>query len=85
MTTPMLNPDVLSFLKARVAQIVQGDEAAIAVDAPLVDLGLQSIDAVLLCGEIEDQFAIELSPAAIFEHNTLESFAAEVSRILAAR
>jgi hypothetical protein len=43
-----------------------------------VDGGLQSIDAVLLCGEVEDAFQMELDPALIFDHKDVGSFAAAV-------
>lgn len=78
-------PDIYNFLSERLARLTRQDVAAIRPDAVLVDLGLQSIDAVLLSGEVEDRFEIELDPATIFEHETLESFAAEISRRLSAR
>lgn len=84
MTAPN-DPDIYDFLSERLARFTRQDVAAIRPDAVLVDLGLQSIDAVLLSGEVEDRFEIELDPATIFEHETLESFAAEISRRLSAR
>ena len=47
-------------------------------DSALVDLGLQSIDAVIVCGEVEDEFGIEIDPSEIFEHDTLGTFADEI-------
>ena len=75
---------VVAFLQTHIARFTRQEPEAIDENAVLIDLGLQSIDAVLLCGEVEDHFRIELDPATIFEHETLLSFAAEVTRRLAA-
>lgn len=82
MTTNDPEHEVFSFLAARLAQLTEQDQAAITADSVLIDLGLQSIDAVLLCGEIEDRFQIELDPATIFEHETLGSFSTEIRQRL---
>lgn len=78
------DPAVRSFLIAAIARFTRQPAETIAPDAVLVDLGLQSIDAVLLSGEVEDHFGIEMDPATIFEHETLDSFAGEISRKLPA-
>jgi hypothetical protein len=33
---------------------------------------------VLLCGDVEDRFGVDVDPAAIFEHETLGAFARSV-------
>jgi acyl carrier protein len=83
-TTASVQDEVLAFLIKRLAHTTKLDEAAINGNTVFVDMGLQSIDAVLLCGEVEDHFAIELDPATIFEHETVGSFA-EVVRQTRAR
>ncbi|WP_262690564.1 acyl carrier protein [Kordiimonas aestuarii] len=50
-----------------------------------IKLGLESIDAVLVSGEVEDEFGVELSPSAIFDHETLGGFTAEVVRLMEAQ
>tara|TARA_R110002049_G_scaffold18219_9_gene69964 strand:- start:1261 stop:1512 length:252 start_codon:yes stop_codon:yes gene_type:complete len=67
--------ELLEFLRTQIAQRTQLAQGDIQADAPLGDLGLQSIDAVLMCGDVEDRFGIEMDPAAVFEHDTLNSFA----------
>ena len=80
----MPNTDILDFLKSRIAHYTKTDPAQIATDAVLGDLGLQSIDAAIVTGEVEDHFDIEVDPALIFEHETLESFANALSAKLPA-
>ena len=71
---------IQNFLVATIARFTKQPADRIPHDAVLIDLGLQSIDAVILSGEVEDQFSIELDPSTIFEHDTLDSFAAEILR-----
>jgi acyl carrier protein len=80
MPAPNLDAEVMTFLTTKIAAVTKQDVAAIKLEANLIDLGLQSIDAVILSGDIEDEFTIELDPATIFEHDTLQSFALEISR-----
>jgi acyl carrier protein len=87
MTDPTATSDAAAarvepFLIGAIARFTRQPVEAIASDSVLVDLGLQSIDAVLLSGEVEDHFGIELDPSTVFEHDTLDSFAREIARRL---
>lgn len=81
----MSNTTVTDFLRAQIAKRTNLTLAEVTETSIMVDLGLESIDAVLLCGDTEDQFEIEIDPAMIFEHDTLGSFAREVSALAAAK
>lgn len=83
MTAPQPAPEVVAFLTDGIARFTKQEAAGIGPESVLVDLGLQSIDAVLLSGEVEDHFGVELDPATIFEHETLGSFAADITGRLA--
>lgn len=65
---------LLEFLREQIAQRTDAPTESIRADSLLVELGLQSIDAVLVCGEIEEEFDVEVDPEAIFEHDTLGAF-----------
>ena len=69
---------VTQFLRERIAARTSTPLEEIHTSSVLADLALQSIDAVLICGEVEDKFGIELDPTAIFQHKTIGGFAAEV-------
>ena len=45
-------------------------------DAPFSKYGLQSIDAVILAMEIEEQVGVELPPTLLWEYNTVNECAA---------
>ena len=63
------------WLKERVA--AYGDLSAADIDsnAQLADLGLDSVYALTLCGDIEDTFNIEMDPSVIWDHDTIRSLA----------
>jgi acyl carrier protein len=63
------------WLRERVA--AYGDVSAedIDVDAQLTDLGLDSVYALTLCGDIEDTFNIDMDPSVIWDHETIRALA----------
>ncbi|TDL88997.1 acyl carrier protein [Meridianimarinicoccus aquatilis] len=69
---------LFSFLREQIAQRTRSAPETISEDMTLSDIGLQSIDAVLVCGEVEDRFNVEIDPAEIFEHDSLREFAQSV-------
>ncbi|MBT9373343.1 acyl carrier protein [Rhizobium sp. CSW-27] len=76
--------ELVTFLIRRLAALTRQNETEIGLETSLLDIGLQSIDAVLLCGEVEDAFQVEIDPALIFDHDTLGSFALAVKELMAA-
>src|ERR1700722_13104361 len=51
-------------------------KGAMDPDAPLSKYGLQSIDAVILAIEIEEEVGVELPPTLLWEYNTANECAA---------
>lgn len=72
MTTNPSRANVESFLRERIMDRTGVEEANLTPTTVLLEIGLQSIDAVLICGEVEDQFEIELDPSIMFEFKTLK-------------
>ena len=50
-------------------------------DAPLSKYGLQSIDAVILAMEIEEEVGVELPPTLSWEYNTLNECTAYLTAL----
>ena len=71
----LIDSELFQFLRAQVVKRSRIPAESVTPDAALTDLGLQSIDAVLLCGEVESKFDIEIDPIEIFEHETVGGFA----------
>jgi acyl carrier protein len=72
--------EVADFLRARISRRTRVPEAEIVEATVLVDVGLESVDAVLICGEIEDAFQVEVEPSVMFEH---ESFGGVLGAVMA--
>jgi acyl carrier protein len=82
MTASTLRDDVESYVRQKISlrTKVPGDE--ITPDTVLLNIGLQSIDAVLICGEVEDRFEVELDPTMMFKFRTLEELITEVLKVI---
>ncbi|MFF0543652.1 acyl carrier protein [Nocardia thailandica] len=72
-TTP---PAIRDWLVDRVADYT--DRAPHQVDpaVPLAELGMDSVSAVSLCGEIEDRWCLDVDPTLVFDHPTIDAIAA---------
>lgn len=57
----------------------QVDADAITLDAPLSELGLDSIYVMTLSGDIEDTYGIDVDPTLFAEVDTLGEVARELS------
>ena len=77
MTKPTVE-DVTAFLRTHVSKRTKVPPEQILGSTVLVDFGLESIDAVLISGHIEDEFQIEVEPSLMFEFQTLDEVAAAV-------
>lgn len=74
MTDTDLRASVMEFVRTQISRHVKLPAERIEPGSDLIGLGLQSIDAVIMCGEVEDRFRVELDPSTIFEHDTVGSF-----------
>jgi acyl carrier protein len=72
-----------NWLRERVA--AYGDVSAddVDTDARLTDLGLDSVYALTLCGDIEDTFNVDMDPAVIWDHDTIRSLADALAAMFA--
>lgn len=77
MTKPTL-AEVTAFLRDHVSKRTKVPAEQILGSTVLVDFGLESIDAVLISGHIEDEFHIEVEPSLMFEFHTLDEVAGAV-------
>lgn len=75
-------PSVIDFLRERIRCRLGTLEDGIDDEKDLAELGLKSIDVVLISGELEDQFQIEVDPIMMFEHHTIHAVASHVVRLI---
>ncbi|HEX8062151.1 MAG TPA: acyl carrier protein [Allosphingosinicella sp.] len=76
--------DIAAFVTAQLLQRVEGLHS-IDPDTDLMELGVRSIDAVLVSGEIEDHYGVEVDPVLLFEYRTVNRVAGWVAESLSAR
>lgn len=57
---------------------VAGD--GFTVDTPLAELGLDSVYALTLCGDIEDEYQLEVDPTIVWDHPTIRELAEGISQ-----
>ncbi|MDD2708609.1 MAG: SDR family NAD(P)-dependent oxidoreductase [Verrucomicrobiae bacterium] len=70
-------PDVrlMADLKQMVAKVLRLDLSVLDEESDLSEYGFDSITFTSLCNEINQAWGLEMTPAILFEHQTLKSFA----------
>jgi acyl carrier protein len=66
---------LLRWLTARLASYLEVPAAAIDPMVPLADMGVDSVHAVSLVGDVEAHFDIDVDPTMIFDYPTLAHIA----------
>lgn len=75
---------VVDWLVEKVAFYLDVPTSGIAPDGKLVEYGLDSVYALALVGDIEDEYDIEVEPTLAWDHPTIESIAGLVRELVAA-
>jgi acyl carrier protein len=77
--------DTLHTIRSLAAAQFGGDADAIDVDAPVDQLGIDSLGLLEFLFELEDKFAVSIPPQSMPDVPTLREVAATVDVMLAAR
>ncbi|MGN9759237.1 acyl carrier protein [Streptomyces sp. SD31] len=75
---------VVDWLVEKVAFYLDVPTSGIAPDGKLVEYGLDSVYALALVGDIEDEYGIEVEPTLAWDHPTIESIAGLVGELVIA-
>ncbi|MBF6298956.1 acyl carrier protein [Nocardia amamiensis] len=78
-TTVTRPATIQDWLVERVADYTERAPHQIDPVVPLAELGLDSVSAVNLCGEIEDQWSLEVDPTLVFDYPTIADIAAHIA------
>jgi acyl carrier protein len=68
--------DARHWIRQRLATSLGLPVADIVLDKSIYDYGMDSVDAVILAGELEEYLGIEVDPAAFLQQPTLEAMIA---------
>ena len=75
---------IADWLTARIAYYLELPAADIGPDVPLVELGMDSVYALTLCGDVEEELGIDVRPTMAWDHPTVAAIAdhlhGEISR-----
>ncbi|WP_063037486.1 acyl carrier protein [Nocardia pseudovaccinii] len=63
------------WLVTRIADYTNRAPHQVDPAVPLAELGLDSVSAVSLCGEIEDRWQLDLDPTMVFDYPTITDIA----------
>jgi acyl carrier protein len=75
-TTPA---DVRQWLVDRVCAYLEIPTPELDVHAPLAEIGLDSVYALALSGDVEDTFGIEIEPTVAWDYPTVDELAGAIA------
>ena len=68
--TALSRDQICEFIISKVHHLTKGKYTEITPHTHLATVGVDSLFAVLICGFIEDEYAIEVEPVLMFEYKT---------------
>jgi acyl carrier protein len=77
---PLPEADVTAWLIAHIAEYRAIPPEAVRPDAEFSALGLDSVDAVVIGGALEERFDVEIDPALLLRCATIKELLAELRR-----
>ncbi|MGW7367619.1 acyl carrier protein [Streptomyces sp. NPDC054841] len=77
--------EIRTWLLERVAYYLERPAAEIDEGADLAELGLDSVYALTLCGDVEDRFGLAVEPTMAWDHPTVDAITAHLAEELARR
>ncbi|MFE6871587.1 acyl carrier protein [Kitasatospora sp. NPDC057692] len=69
---------IRGWLVDRVAYYLDVTPAEVDADAELAELGLDSVYALTLCGDVEDRFGLVVEPTMAWDHPTINAITAHL-------
>jgi acyl carrier protein len=70
--------ELTTWLKERLAEIIELSADEIRSDVPFVSFGVDSVHAFVIIGQLEEHFGLSLEPAFIWDKPTLDALVGAV-------
>lgn len=67
--------DIMGFIKAEIATVLNQDTDLIDEDANLLKIGVSSVQALKIINRIKNKLDIDINPIAMFEFKTISALA----------
>ncbi len=74
---------IVSFLRAEICRRIGCTEQSLSDDDNLMQLGLESIGAVLISGELEEHFGFDVDPVLLIEQRTINGVTDQLMKMFA--
>ncbi|MFG2648282.1 acyl carrier protein [Streptomyces sp. NPDC048436] len=74
--------ELCQWLAQRLALYLGQSPDAIGLEVPLAAYGLDSVIALSLCGDTEDEYGVELDPTVVYDYPTIVELARHLAGIL---
>jgi acyl carrier protein len=74
-----------TWLIGRITAYGKVDATAFTAETALLELGLDSVYVLTLCGDIEDEYGLDIDPTELGEHETVGDLATWLSTQLTER
>jgi acyl carrier protein len=71
-----------AWLVERIAIQLQRPPSTVRHDVSFADYGLDSVSAITLCSEVEEQFGVVIEPEDMWDHPTIEALGAALLKRL---
>ncbi|MEU1513054.1 acyl carrier protein [Streptomyces sp. NPDC005811] len=75
--------EIRTWLVERIAYYLDRPADEIDPSGPLVEIGLDSVYALTLCGDVEDEFGILVEPTMAWDHPTVDALTAHLAEQVA--
>ncbi|GAB7045399.1 acyl carrier protein [Catenuloplanes indicus] len=76
---------IRDWLIERVAFYIEQPAERVDPDTPLLEMGLDSVYALTICGDVEERFGLIVEPTLPWDHPTVNAMAAHLAKELTAR
>ncbi|MET7644820.1 acyl carrier protein [Streptomyces sp. NPDC005426] len=73
---------VYEWLSARVALYLRRSPETVDPTVPLAEYGMDSVAALSLCGDLEDEFGLEVEPTLLWDYPTVASLVRHLTAVL---
>jgi len=84
MSKTVTTAEIEAWIVGRVSEYGEIDPATFDASTALADLGFDSVYALTLCGDIEDEFEVEVEPSIVWDHPKIDQLAQAVHGLIAA-
>ena len=71
--------EIVDWLRERLAKPLEMEPAEISVDEPFARLGVDSTEAVVISGELEELLGVRMPPTVGWDHPTIAALAAHLA------